>query len=235
MNGPIGDFDPKRGWTPDLSSDLEPEDQAKLVLSRWFDRYDADVYWENEPSYGYERFVSTDAADKSNLLIEIPGADWPTVALEVKVGNNGSTIYDAAVQLPRYWERHELGRDEYRVHGELIEPEVFAVATGNSPLGRLYNDAVTKDRLKTAADYSQGKRRAVRIGEVPDNENASSETTTRIIWRIAKGSIIDNPSAGIGSLYSTALVDYQFGPDVAGPALCYWAPSGPKWKTIRDI
>ncbi|MFC6905271.1 hypothetical protein [Halalkalicoccus tibetensis] len=234
MNGSIGDFDPKHGWAPDTSSDIEPENQAKLVLSRWFGKYDSHIYWEKEPSYGYDRFVSTDAADKPDLLIESPDSKWPTTALEVKIGNDGSAIYDAAVQLPRYWKRHELGQDEYRIDGELIEPEVFAVATGNAPLGRLYNDATTKDRLKTAADYSEGKRRAVGLGEVPDNENASSETTTRIMWRIAREAGLANPSAGIGSLYSSALVDYQYGPDDADPALCYRTESGPRWRILGE-
>lgn len=233
MDSPIGDFDPEEGWIPDPASDTGPEDQAKLALSRWFNEYDANIYWEKEPSYGYGRFASTDAADKPDLLVETPDSDWPTVALEVKIGNDGSAIYDAAVQLPRYWKSYELGEDEYRVAGELIEPEVFAIATGNAPLGRLYDDAVTKDRLKTAADYSEGKRQAVRMGEVPDNENTSSETTTRIIWRIAKEAGIDNPSAGIGSLYSSALVDYQYGPEDADPALCYRTNSGPKWRILR--
>lgn len=234
MDGSIGDFDPKQGWGPDSTSDIEPENQAKLVLSGWFSKYDANIYWEKEPSYGYGRFTSTGAADKPDLLIEIPDFDWPTVALEVKIGNDGSAIYDAAVQLPRYWKRHESGKDEYRVGGELSEPEVFAVATGNAPLGRLYNDAVTKDRLKTAADYSEGKRRAVRLEEVPDNENSSSETTTRIMWRIAKQEGIGDPSAGIGSLYSSALVDYQYGPGNADPALCYQTASGPKWRILGE-
>lgn len=104
------------------------------------------------------------------------------MALEVKIGNDGSAIYDAAVQLPRYWERHESGEDEYRVGGELIEPDVFAVATGNAPLGRRYND---------------------------------------------------DPSVGVGSLYSSALVDYQYGPDDTDPALCYRTASRPKWKILR--
>lgn len=232
------------GWSPDEDTDIPKEDQAKIRLTEWFESYDATVYWEKSVKEGYGRpiFTSSTTAEKPDLLIKYP--DWGTIAVEVKTGDNGTPIYTGAVQITRYWWIYELGRDKYQVDGEQIDPDIFVLATGNSPLGRLYDDARTKDCLKTEVDMSEGRSKwAVRKKERPKWEHASSETTTGIIWRIARHRIAESnelednyePSIGIGSLYSNSLDDpvaYPPGVETADPGVNYQKGSETVWKIL---
>lgn len=236
--------DNMKGWSPDQDKNIPAEDQAKIRLTNWFESYNASVYWEKsvKGEYGRSTFTSSRTAEKPDLLID--HSDWGTLALEVKTGNDGTSIYTGAVQVTRYWWIYELGEDEYRVDGKPVNPDIFVLATGNSPLGRLYNDAKTKDRLKTASDMSEGRAKwAVRRKQRPKTEHSSSETTTGIIWRIAKQRIIESnelkndyePSIGIGSLYSNSLDDsvtFPPGIETADPGINYQRGSGTVWKIL---
>lgn len=233
------------GWSPDEDMEIPKEDQAKIRLTEWFELYGAAVYWEKsvEGKYGRPIFTSSTTAEKPDLLVNHP--DWGTIAVEVKTGDDGSQVYTGAVQVTRYWWIYERGRDTYLVDGKPINPDVFVLATGNSPLGRLYNDAKTKDRLKTKVDMSEGRARwAVDRKQRPKMEHSSSETTTGIIWRIASQRIAEcaeldddyQSSIGIGSLYSNSLDDpeaYPPGVETADPAINYKTGSDILWKVLN--
>ncbi|MFC6990312.1 hypothetical protein ACFQJD_19285 [Haloplanus sp. GCM10025708] len=164
-------------WTPNPNSEIPFEDQTKLRLTEWFESYGANVYWEKEESYGRTTFASLQTAEKPDLLVK--HTDWPTVAYEVKIGNDGTAIYDGAIQTVRYWRRFERGHEEYTVNGTIYQPDVFALATGNAQFGRLYDDARVKDKFKFDLFTSSGRKKGARHGQVPKHEYASSETTLR--------------------------------------------------------
>ena len=140
-----------------------------------------------------------------------------------------------------------MGKDEQQTNGTQLHPDVFCLATGNAPLGRLYDDSKTKDRLKTPADMSEGRSRwAVDMSERPKFENASSETTTGIIWRIARQRIKEcsrldddyEPKIGIGSLYSNILdnpEEYPPGPETSDPGINYQIENDTIWIKQTSI
>jgi hypothetical protein len=198
--------DLQTGWEPDSTIDIAPEDQAKLRLTTWFESYGATVYWEKDSPYGRDTFTSRSTAEKPDLLVEHVG--WPTVAYEVKIGDDGTAIYDGAIQTVRYWREYERGNGVYRADGREISPAIFSLVTGNAPFGRLYNDAKVKDRFKTDIDTSEGRKIGADLKQVPRHEYSSSETTTRLMWRISDLLSRDHslsPESGVGSLYSDLL------------------------------
>ncbi|WP_148859230.1 hypothetical protein [Natronococcus pandeyae] len=198
------------GWSPNENVDIPREDQAKRRLSEWFERYNADVYWEKEDNSEGRDIFETSGATKPDLLVTHPNLG--ILVCEVKAGTDGSQVYRGAAQIVQYWWDYECDKTSYFIDSDQVKPNVFLLATGNSPLGRLYNDANTKDRLKTEEDMSEGRAKwAVRNNERPQTEHTSSETTTGIIWQMAKQRISQKDdheqSAGIGSLYSSILDD----------------------------
>ena len=226
------------GWAPDPDSEIPFEDQTKLRLTEWFESYGANVYWEKEASYGRATFASLHTAEKPDLLVE--HTDWPTVAYEVKIGN-GTAIYDGALQTVRYWRRFERDHEEYSVEGPIYTPDVFALATGNAPFGRLYDDARVKDKFKFDIFTSDGRKKGARYGQVPKREYASSETTLRLMWRFMEQYTADenlSPESGVGALYSDGLdklpadlVDQDAAHD---PGICYKrSGTDPTWRVLR--
>jgi hypothetical protein len=109
--------------------------------------------------------------------------DQRAVAYEVKIGNDGTAIYDGALQTVRYWRRFECDQEEYTVEGTVYTPDISALATGNAQFGRLYDDARVKDKFKFDIFTSDDRKKGAQYGRVPKREYASSETTLRLMWR----------------------------------------------------
>lgn len=228
------------GWSPDPASSIPPEDQAKIRLTKWFESYGAEVYWEKEVPHGRETFSSRATAEKPDLLVEHP--DWPTIAYEVKIGDDGTAIYDGAVQTVRYWREFEQGHEEYRVRDTVRTPSVFALATGNAKLGRLYDDGFIKERCKVGQFMSSGRKRAISLNQVPRHEYSSSETTLRLMWRFMDQYAADDgitPKTGVGVLYSDVLDNdpEEFDDDgsSSNPGICYKkSGSSPQWRILQN-
>ena len=234
MNRQIAD-----GWMPDPDSEVPFEDQTKLRLTEWFESYGANVYWEKEAPYGRTTFASLHTAEKPDLLVE--HTNWPTIAYEVKIGNDGTAIYDGALQTVRYWRRFERNHEEYTVNETIYTPDVFALATGNAQFGRLYDDARVKDKFKFDLFTSSGRKKGAEHGQVPKHEYASSETTLRLMWRFMEQYAADedlSSESGVGALYSDGLdkspedlIDQGAAHD---PGICYKHPAmNPKWRILR--
>jgi len=231
--------DLQTGWEPDPTSEIPPEDQAKLRLTTWFESYGATVYWEKDSPHGRDTFTSRSTAEKPDLLVE--HARWPTVAYEVKIGDDGTAIYDGAIQTVRYWREYERGNDTYTIDHKNLSPVIFVLATGNAPFGRLYNDARIKDRFKTDVDTSEGRKIGASLKQVPRHEYSSSETTTRLMWRVSTLLCEDHslsPESGVGSLYSDLLDEPESRSTEIGsvrPGILHKLPGkNPDWVVLDD-
>lgn len=226
----------KHGWEPNSDDKKPDEEQAKVKLTEWFEHHGANVYWEQDQPYGRQTFSTLDISEKPDLLVTHP--DHLTGAYEVKIGNDGTAIYDGAIQTVRYWRRFERGDEKYQIEGNIHTPDVFALATANAPFGRLYNDTEVKDRLKHDIHTSDGRKRGAETGQVPRREYSSSETTLRLMWRFMDRYASDeeiSAESGVGALYSNLLdkPDDRLTTESHAPGICYKFPEAvPNWTVL---
>jgi hypothetical protein len=197
----LGDFG---GGAPEPG----PEDQVKIDLSRWFENHGARVFWEKRPSFGYSTF-STQTAERPDLLVV---GDRRAFAVEVKRGHDSAGVHDGAAQTLRYWKRYNLdGVDEfYRADGSQVSVDAFILATQFSPDGKLFyrygrRDVVRQRSIEERLEYFDPP-----IHFLPDYEYGTTETVTRMLWRMATQSREQRPGseespAGIGTLLSSRL------------------------------
>lgn len=206
-----------------------PEDEVRLRLSQWLRSAGADVYWDRDHSYGWGTFDPGSAA-RPDLLVMGPGRNY---AIEVKPGDESSAIHDALPQLVNYWEMVIDGESEYRVDGQSVSIDAFLLATNNSPAGRLYDGEGESDVLRTG--YSEGRQKAVSVGQVPAREFNATERVIRAVWRFSKDRRPD-ASLGIGALLSSRLDGDDPGVSDSVPAALFKSHAGQQpdgWSTPR--
>lgn len=207
---------------------LPPEDSVKQDLTEWFTDYGCSVWWEKANAPGHHTFRSEGAADKPDLIVE-GGA--LTAAIEVKPGSDSGGVYDSVPQILRYWSAYTRGDDTYHIDGRRVEPDVFLLATMNSPQGCLYGEGF--ERFHTFEDMSDGARLAARKGWIPFAEYGRTKTTVRILWRFAKAEAdaegwTDTP--GIGALLSTTLDGEKHQPS---PKALHYVDGYQHWEVLR--
>lgn len=201
----------------------------RITLSKWLRDAGANVYWDRDHSYGWGTFDPGSKA-RPDLLVE---GESRTYAVEVKTGLESSEIHDALPQLVNYWEMVVKGESEYRVEGQKVNIDAFLLATGNSPMGRLYDGEGESDVIRTG--YSEGRQRAVSVGQLPRREFNATERIIRAVWRFSKDR---QPTAkvGIGALLSSRLDGGDPGVTDSMPAALFKSHGGisPEgWKNTR--
>lgn len=182
-----------------MSSTVAPEDAAKHELTEWLQQDGLTVYWEKDNAFNYPTFRIENVRERPDLVIE--GEDI-TVAVEMKDASSKSNVYDSLFQLHRYWRHYSTDAHQYVAEGRPIDIDGFVVGTQYSLSGHLYENDV--ETILPAENYGDGRKRAIRIGELPSCEYNMTEQFIRLLWRGAKRSDVSNTPA-IGALLSTAL------------------------------
>jgi len=186
------------------SPELAPEEEVKIQLSQWLERYDATVFWEQSNRHGYECF-STATAERPDLLAL---GRHHTVAIEVKTPDGGGEVYDGSAQTVRYWRRFCFGDDSFKAAGDEHGPDAFVLATGLSPDGRFFERHGARDQVRQRPIHERLSHFDPPIHFLPDWEFYTTEAVTRQMWRFANASNARHdsvPSAGVGSLLSVRL------------------------------
>jgi hypothetical protein len=191
-----------------VEHDPSPEDAVKINLSQWLENHGAAVYWEKRPSYGYSVF-HTQTAERPDLLAV---GDRHNYAIEVKPGNDSASVHDGAAQTLRYWKRYNLDEvDEYyRAGGSEVEIDAFTVASRFAPDGKLFYRVGQRDVCRERPVYERLEYFDPPVHFLPDYEYGTTETVTRLLWRMATQSREERPAAddapaGIGVLLSSRL------------------------------
>lgn len=185
-----------------MSKEVGPEDRAKNIVSEWLTDNGASVYWEKRNSYEYRTFhINADGAQKPDLVVDFGDRVF---ACEAKHGESKSGVYDATVQLQRYWNRYATRDQQYICGATAVDIDGFLTVTKHSPDGHLFNNDC--EVHLTAEQFSDGRKRGIQNGEIPPTEYSMTEQHSRVLWRLmstAAGDAGDLP--GIGVLLSTAL------------------------------
>jgi hypothetical protein len=208
----------------DPADDAGPEDVVKHELTEWMADHGATaVYWEKANPWNYPTF-RTSGTDRPDLLAETERG--MTVAIETKHDNSG--VYRAPPQLQRYWENYIDGGEEYRADGERIEPDVFVLATGHAPDGRLFDTEHDDDVLQTweawgGSQFPRGK------GWLPKVEYNATKSVVRVQWQYAAAAFSDETGVGIGALLSSTLDGEESG----RPRLLYYLDGEEHWERLR--
>lgn len=208
--------------------DPNPEDNVKTYLSEWLRGDNRTIYWERDKTYGNGTFEIT-THRRLDLVIASTENNY---AVEVKRGQNGSRIYDGAMQALTYWRDLVEGRATYTIRGEDIEIDAVLLATAFSPEGHLFDTATKKDVMRS--ERSEGGQRAAEAGHIPTIEYNASETLIRMVHRYAKEAA-PNATVGIGGLLSSALDGDQPNISSADPAALFYTSGGEyvqQWQYI---
>lgn len=193
-----------------------PEDEVKKHLTEWLRGNDRTIYWERDRTYGNGTFtVSTRA--RPDLLIE---GKSRTYAVEVKIGDDSGNIHDGAYQTFRYWKDIVDGKATYSVRGNTVDIDAVLLASRYSPKGHLFHTWENKDVMRSGR--SEGAKRAVKYGQIPEIEYGTSETLVRLLHRFAKG-YDETATVGIGGLLSSALDSDEPNVSSASPAALFFA------------
>jgi len=212
-----------------VDHDPGEEDRVRLKLSKWLRDSGADVYWDKDHNYGWGTFDPGSRA-RPDLLID---GQMRTYAVEVKPGGDSSKIHDGLPQLVNYWQQVVKGETNYRVNGKEKEIDAFLIATQHAPLGRLYDGEGQSDVLRTS--HSEGRQKAVSVGQLPVNEFNATERVLRTVWRFSKDRE-PTASVGIGALLSSRLDGDESGVNASLPAALYKSHSGQQpdgWSNPR--
>lgn len=201
-----------------------PETKTKLELSEWARANGLRVGWEHQNGFGFDVFHVNGSPQKPDLLIRRPGGY--TVAVETKQDHSKSSTYDALLQTHEYWLDYITGKREYSLGDKEVDIDGFVVGNGHSRNGRLFYDSI--ETLLGYDDFSEGRQRAVEMGELPPREYSMTEMYTRIQWRLAKKAT-SNIDTGIGALLSTALNPTTPGRD---PAVLWWHDDTQGWVIL---
>lgn len=196
-----------------------PEDEVRLMLSKWLRSGNVDIYWDRDHSYGWGTFDPGQRA-RPDLIVDGP---VKTYAIEVKSGEESSEIHDALPQLVNYWQQVVNDETEYKVNGKPIEIDAFLLATKHSPHGRLYDGQGESDVIRTGV--SEGRQKAVSAGQLPKREFNASERIIRAVWRFSKDREPD-AQLGIGALLSSRLDGDDPGAADSDPAALYKSHAG---------
>ena len=206
------------------SDDAGPEDIVKHELTEWMlDGGATAVYWEKANPWNHPTFRTT-GTDRPDLLAETERGT--TVAIETKHDNSG--MYRAPVQLQRYWEKYLDSEEEYRAGGERVDPDVFALATGGSPEGHLFETEYNSDCLQTWEAWG-GSKYSRRRGWNPQVEYNATKSVVRVQWQFAADAFDDETGVGIGALLSSTLD----GADEGQPQLLYYLDGEEHWEGFR--
>lgn len=208
------------------ATDAGPEDRAKHELTQWLEDDGAEVWWEKANPWNYPTF-RTDSTDRPDLLV--CAESGLTVAIEAKHDNSG--VYRAPPQLQRYWEKYIEGDESYRAAGERVDPDVFVIANGHSPEGRLYDPEYNDDVLQTWESWG-GSKHPRKHGWLPQVEYNATKATVRVQWQFAAAYLngLDrNPGVGIGVLLSSTLD----GDESGEPRLLYYLDGEEHWESLR--
>lgn len=211
----------------DPRDDAGPEDIVKHELTDWLTDYGAtNVYWEKANPWNYPTFRTT-GTDRPDLLVTTERG--LLVAVETKYDNSG--MYRAPPQLQRYWEKHLEGDETYRIDGERVDPDVFALATGSSPEGHLFEAEFDSDVLQTWDTWG-GSKFARNRGWIPRVEYNATKSVVRVQWQYAAEFIDelgDDSEVGVGALLSTVLD----GETPGRPHLLYYLDGEEHWEGLR--
>lgn len=206
-----------------MSVTVPPEDEAKHDLTEWLHENGLSVFWEKDNPFDYPTFRINNVRERPDLVIE---GEEVTLAVEMKDASSKSNVYDALFQLARYWQRYAGGAHEYLAEGQTIGIDGFVVGTQYSSTGHLYEQEV--ETILPAENYGDGRRRAIRIGELPGCEYNMTEQFTRLLWRCAKQFDVSSPPA-IGTLLSTAL-EAKTPPE---PAVLWTLGDQQGWRVVQ--
>lgn len=205
-----------------------PEDDVKQYLSEWLRGDDRTIYWEREKTYGNGTF-SVSVRRRPDLVIESKTRNY---AVEVKRAEDSANIHDGAHQVFQYWQDIVDGRATYTVRGNELDIDAVLLATNYSPEGHLFSTWGKKDVMRS--ERSEGAKRAVEYGQIPEIEYATSETLVRLLHRFAKG-YDATAEVGVGALLSSALDADQPNIASATPAALYYTQGSDRvqnWEYI---
>jgi len=174
---------------------MTPEDEVKELLSNWLRQNDCRVYWEKKNENNHPIF-KTKYNNKPDLLIS---GNYNT-AVEVKIGNSKSNVYNGVIQCLKYWKEYVEGNIFY-INNKPTQIHNFVLATGNVKNGHLYPREY--EVPITPQKFSYYREDATIKGELPLMEWSMTEQSIRLIWRLAKE--YSSTELGIGGLLSTAL------------------------------
>jgi hypothetical protein len=200
--------------------DPNPEDEINKILTDWINskgHNQINVYWDRKRSYNSGRFDIT-TQRRPDLLIE---GKENCFAVEVKRGTDTSAVYDAARQAYQYWLDIETGEAQYSVNGNEKNIDAVLVATEYSPSGHLFENCHSLDPRRSGRKRPSGDDGGRGV-LYPTDEHASSQTYVRLLHRLGPKDWAERnnqqPSTGIGALYSSALDGHGDGRSNSFPA-----------------
>jgi len=196
---------------------VNPEDDVNKYLSQWLRGDGRSVYWDREKSYGNGTFNVT-TRRRPDLLITGKNRNY---VVEVKRSEDSSNIHDGSVQAFGYWRDLVSGQASYSVRGKTVDIDAVLLASDKSPEGKLFHSWNKKDVLRSGR--SDGAKKAVKYGQIPEIEHSTTETLIRVMHRFAKD-YDDDAKVGIGGLLSSCLDGDGGHIDSAEPAALYYAP-----------
>jgi hypothetical protein len=201
--------------------DPNPEDEINKRLTDWLIREDEtneiDVYWDRRKSYNSGSFDIT-TRRRPDLLVD---GKENCFAVEVKRGGDTAKLYKALRQVYQYWLDIETGEAEYTVNGNPKDVEAVLIATQYSVSGHLFEDVHNLDPRRSGRKRPEGDD-DVRGIHYPTVEHSGSQVYVRSLYQLGPKDWAErydeNPSTGIGALYSSALDGHGSGETDAIPA-----------------
>jgi len=188
------------------------EHEHKAKVCGWLVKYGiTEIFWEQKNDHGIPVFELELSTGRPDMLFR---ANDRWVVVEFKRGDRLTTALDAKYELMDYVKDFVHGSAKYKVNDQVVIPETFVVATGQSPR------ASVLDRMLTV------EPRGYDNDAWPEAERFDTKSYVRDLWKLYKYEGFDyerHPTVGMltSDRFAKPQTKYYQWMDDTGP----WAPA----------
>lgn len=167
---------------------MKNEEKTEIILWDWLiknKQYIKEIYFNRVNQLDCKTFTTKGINEKPDFVICLDrGFGVEYMAVEIKPINSSRAIHDAG-KILMYYENYITNKTKYFIDGNEIKINHFAVATENSPNGKLFAE---DDFLITNTDSTDDWRKTnAKLKHIPEQEYQRTSDFQRRLWSEWRG------------------------------------------------
>ena len=163
---------------------MKPEERSEIILWDWLkvnsNGIIKEIYFNRINQIGCKTFTTSGINKKPDFIISFDrGFGIEYIAIEIKSIESSRNIHNSG-KILMYYENYILNKTKYFVDGKEIKINHFAIATENSPNGKLFKDDKVLITNTTSSDEWREKNSKLKL--IPEFEYQRTSDFLRRLW-----------------------------------------------------